>query len=240
MRPGLAKIIEKLRIARNFENSETDLSIAGNACCDDYFDTRLSKRVHWLSKNQIANCSTTYYWCKDMVECDTGVAWATLPIRWIHLQVAQESTYSDYRPLFTTQDEWTIPKYVMEVMRPWLYWTLWMSKRHTITQHHVITLYNVKVDHTDGVMRAWAKKKINTRKTYTVPWSLFARSCPSIMLNSLQRWVCISFLHTALILSGIWDHWGNGNREWIVILRARLYILLNTQRRFCSMLTMNT
>ena len=25
---------------------------------------------------------------------------------------------SDYRPLFTTQDEWTIGKYVMEVLRP--------------------------------------------------------------------------------------------------------------------------
>jgi hypothetical protein len=67
--------------------------------------------------------------------------------------------YTDYRPLFTTQDEWTIVKYVMEVLRPFRYWTLWMSKRHTITLHHIITFYNDMFDHMDGVMRALAKGK---------------------------------------------------------------------------------
>ena len=67
--------------------------------------------------------------------------------------------YAEYRPLFTTQDEWTIVKYVMEVLRPFRYWTLWMSKRHTVTLHHVITVYNDMFDHMDGVMRALAKKK---------------------------------------------------------------------------------
>jgi hypothetical protein len=66
--------------------------------------------------------------------------------------------YSDYRPLFTTRDEWTIVKYVMEVLRPFRYWTRWMSKRHTVTLHHVITVYNDMFDHMDGVMRALAKK----------------------------------------------------------------------------------
>jgi len=67
--------------------------------------------------------------------------------------------YSDYWPLFTTQDMWTIVKYVMEVLRPFWYWTMWMSKRHTVTLHHVITVYNDMFDHMDGVMRALAKKK---------------------------------------------------------------------------------
>jgi len=67
--------------------------------------------------------------------------------------------YSDFCALLTTQDEWTIVKYVMEVSRPFRYWALWMSKRHTITLHHVITVYNDMVDHMDGVMRALAKKK---------------------------------------------------------------------------------
>jgi hypothetical protein len=67
--------------------------------------------------------------------------------------------YSDYQPLFTTQDEWTIVKYVMEVLRRFRYWTLWMSKRHTVTLHRVITVYNDMFDHTDGVMRALVKKK---------------------------------------------------------------------------------
>jgi len=60
--------------------------------------------------------------------------------------------YSDFWPLFTTQDEWTIVKHVMEVLRPFRYWTLWMSKRHTVTPHHVITVYNDTFDYMDRVM----------------------------------------------------------------------------------------
>jgi len=67
--------------------------------------------------------------------------------------------YSEYLPLFTTQNEWTIVKYVTEVLRPFRYWTLWMSKWYTVTLHHVITVYNDMFDHMDGVMRALAKKK---------------------------------------------------------------------------------
>jgi len=43
MRPGLAKIIVKVRISRNFESPETDLQIAANACCIDYADTPSAK-----------------------------------------------------------------------------------------------------------------------------------------------------------------------------------------------------
>jgi hypothetical protein len=67
--------------------------------------------------------------------------------------------YSEYRPFFTTQDEWTIVKNVMEVLRPFRYWTLWISKRHKVTLHHVITVYNAMFDYMDGVMRALAKKR---------------------------------------------------------------------------------
>jgi len=52
----------------------------------------------------------------------------------------QNPKYSEYRPLFTTQDEWTIAKYVMEVLRSFRYWTLWMSKRHTVSLHHFISV----------------------------------------------------------------------------------------------------
>jgi hypothetical protein len=71
----------------------------------------------------------------------------------------QNPTYSKYQPLFTTQDECTIVKYVMEVLRPFRYWTLWIPKRQTVTFHHVITVCNDMFDHRDGVMRAMAKKK---------------------------------------------------------------------------------
>jgi hypothetical protein len=67
--------------------------------------------------------------------------------------------YNDYWPLFITQDELTVAKYVMEVLRPFRYWTLWMSKRHTVTLHHIITVYKDVFDHMDGEMRALAKQK---------------------------------------------------------------------------------
>jgi hypothetical protein len=34
-----------------------------------------------------------------------------------------------------------------------------MLKRHTVTLHHVITVYDDMFDHMDGMMRAFAKKK---------------------------------------------------------------------------------
>jgi len=89
--PGLAKILEKVHIWRNFESTETDLQIAENACCNDYSDTLSSKWVLGLSKRETTDRSTTYHRCEDIVESSTGVAWASLPITRIHLGAAQES-----------------------------------------------------------------------------------------------------------------------------------------------------
>jgi len=66
LRPGLAKIIEKVHISRYFECPETDLYIAENTYYIDYTDTWSSKRVHWLSKSESLHHSTTYYGCGDM------------------------------------------------------------------------------------------------------------------------------------------------------------------------------
>ena len=65
--------------------------------------------------------------------------------------------YTYFQPLFATQDEWTIVQYVMEVLWPFLYCTLCMSKRHSVTPLHVLTVYNDILDHLDGIMQALAK-----------------------------------------------------------------------------------
>jgi len=39
MKPGLAKIMEKVHISRYIGSAETDLHIAENACCMDYANT---------------------------------------------------------------------------------------------------------------------------------------------------------------------------------------------------------
>ena len=71
----------------------------------------------------------------------------------------QNPKYAEYQPLFTTLDESIIVKYVMEVLRPFQYWTLWMLTRHRVTSHQGITVHNDMFDHMDGAMRALAKKK---------------------------------------------------------------------------------
>jgi hypothetical protein len=71
----------------------------------------------------------------------------------------QNPKYTESHPLYTAQDKWTIVKYVMKVLRPFRYWTLWMCKWHTVTLHHVITVYNDMFHHMHGVMRGFAKKK---------------------------------------------------------------------------------
>jgi len=74
-------------------------------------------------------------------------------------ELHHNTRYPDHRPLITTQDEWSIGKYVMKVLRPFRNWTVWMSTRHTVTLHYMITVYNDMFDHMDGVMRALAKNK---------------------------------------------------------------------------------
>ena len=64
----------------------------------------------------------------------------------------QNPKYAEYQPLSTSQDKWTIVKYVMVVLSPFRYWTLWMSMRHTVTLHHVITVSDDMFDHMDGVI----------------------------------------------------------------------------------------
>jgi len=92
MKPGLAKMIEKVHISWYFESPEADLHIAENACCINYVDTWSPKRVHWLSKRQSPHCGTSYYRYGDTFELYTGVTRARLPLTGIHPRVASKPT----------------------------------------------------------------------------------------------------------------------------------------------------
>jgi hypothetical protein len=52
-----------------------------------------------------------------------------------------------------------IVTYVMEVLKPFRYWTIWISKRNTVTLHPVITVDNDTFIDVHAVMRALAEKK---------------------------------------------------------------------------------
>jgi len=85
----------------------------------------------------------------------------------------QNPKYSENRPIFTTQDEWTMLRYVMDVVGPCRYRTLWIWKRHSVTLHHVITVYHDTLNHRYGVIRALAKMKTpwNENLYCTVKWT---------------------------------------------------------------------
>jgi len=159
MRPGLTKIIEKVRISWYFECPETELHMAENACCINCADTWSPKRGRWLSKAKVCIAVLPMMDVKthrnSTVELRKPAYWLSEFTReWLN-----NPKYSEYRPVFITQDEWTIVKYVMEVLRQSQYWTLWMLKRYTVTLHHIITVFDDMFDHMDGVTGAVAKKK---------------------------------------------------------------------------------
>jgi len=52
----------------------------------------------------------------------------------------------------------------MEVLRPFQYWTLRMSKHNMFALQHVITVYNDKFDPMDGIMGAVAEKKTQCKE----------------------------------------------------------------------------
>jgi len=90
MRPGLAKIIEKVRISWYFKSPEADLHIAVNACCINYTNTWSPERVQWLSNSRSPHCSTSDYGYEDTLELYTGVAQARLSFTGIHTRVASQ------------------------------------------------------------------------------------------------------------------------------------------------------
>jgi len=105
MRPGLAKVIEKVCNSRNYEIPKTDLHIVENACCIDQTDTWLLKRVDWPSLRQSMNRSTYYYAWENLLELDSGVTWVSLLISTICQQVAEESNTRWL--LFTPHNKWS-------------------------------------------------------------------------------------------------------------------------------------
>jgi hypothetical protein len=90
MRPGLAKMIEKVRISTYFDHAETDLHMAENAYCMHWTNTWSSKRVDWLSQSQSPDCCTTHSGCEVTLERDTGVAQAPPLNTWIQSGVASK------------------------------------------------------------------------------------------------------------------------------------------------------
>jgi len=167
MKPGLAKIIEKVRILRYSEILQLTIIsqqmlalwiILTSGRRNKFIDCQKAKvRITVLP---IVDVKT--HWNLTLEFLERAYRLGEFTRKWL-----KHPKCSDYQSLYTTEDEWTIVKYVMEVLMPFRYWTLWMSERHMVTLHHVITVYNDRFDHMDGVLHAAAKKKLSGRKFNT-------------------------------------------------------------------------
>jgi len=121
MKPGVPQVIEKVCISIYFETIETNLYMAANTCYIEYAGNRLLKRVLSASTCQSMNRTITYFESEDSLESNTGVASASLLIMKFTSKLLKNPKYSDYRLLLTGQDELTIIKYKMEVLRSFRY-----------------------------------------------------------------------------------------------------------------------
>src|SRR5688572_9807121 len=67
--------------------------------------------------------------------------------------------YPEYAMLQTTNNEWRAIEYLMEILEPFRYYTLWMSKQRNVTIHLVIRIYNDLFDHFDKILKVLKNKR---------------------------------------------------------------------------------
>jgi hypothetical protein len=76
-------------------------------------------------RNEFIDCQKANVWIAVLSIMDVKTYWnSTLELlerayrlREFTREWLKNPKYNDYRPLFTTQDEWTVVKYVMEVLQ---------------------------------------------------------------------------------------------------------------------------
>jgi len=56
-------------------------------------------------------------------------------------------TYAEFTPLWLTPEEWRQIEYILEVLQPIRFWTLWMSKTGGVTIHRGFQVYQDIFDH---------------------------------------------------------------------------------------------
>ena len=118
MRPGLAKIIEKVRISQYFESPE--LTIIQQTTLAVLITLSPGRR------NEFIDCRKAKVRIMVLPIIDVKTRWNSIlellefanRLRELTCYRQQNLEYIAYRPLFTTHDEWTILKYAMEGLSP--------------------------------------------------------------------------------------------------------------------------
>jgi hypothetical protein len=124
-------------------------------------------------------------------------------------------------------------------MRPFRYLNLWISKRHTVTMHDVVTVNNDMFKYIEGILRALAKNKTQWKANLFFAVKLALQKVSKSYAEVTPTAGMLSFLHRSSILTRSCDHLGRGTKEWILILRTKHSIRPDTRSTFLSMWRMN-
>jgi hypothetical protein len=69
-------------------------------------------------------------------------------------------TYPEFAPLWSTPEEWKQVEYILEVLQPIRFWTLWMSKTRGVTIHRVFQVYQDIFDHLETQIAKLERKRM--------------------------------------------------------------------------------
>jgi len=69
-------------------------------------------------------------------------------------------TYAECTPLWSTPEEWRQIEYILEVLQPIRFWTLWLSKTLGITIHRVFQVYQDIFDHLEMQISKLEQKRM--------------------------------------------------------------------------------
>jgi len=69
-------------------------------------------------------------------------------------------TYAEFTPPGSTPEEWRQIEYILEILQPIRFWTLWMSKRRSVTIYRVFQVYQDIFDHLEMQISKLERKRM--------------------------------------------------------------------------------
>jgi hypothetical protein len=67
--------------------------------------------------------------------------------------------HPEFSMLGTSVNEWRAMEYLMEILEPFRYYTLWMSKQKNVMIHWVVRIYNDLFDHLKRIIKVLHNKR---------------------------------------------------------------------------------
>jgi len=72
-------------------------------------------------------------------------------------------TYAEFTPRWSTPEQWRQIEYILEVLQPIRFWTLWMSKTRGVTNHRVFQVYQDILDHLEMQISKLERKRMQSK-----------------------------------------------------------------------------